>query len=195
MPITTLAALRPKLDGLTTDILQALYLAAPVLQRDDFAEPLRGRRPETTANVRLDGRQQTRAAGSPAQHHIDACPGSPAYFSKHTLRVGTTGDYAPFSLEANGPLSGTDIDRAQQLAAHLHAAPVFIHTTWSSMSDDLSHGAFDVAMGGVSVTPAREAVGAFSAPMHQAEKRSSRDAPTSRNSTRDSHPWIRPKSA
>src|SRR5689334_5739947 len=35
-PVTTLAALRPKLDGLTVDILQAVYLAAPVLQREGF---------------------------------------------------------------------------------------------------------------------------------------------------------------
>src|SRR5882757_3656338 len=35
-PVTTLAALRPRLDGLTIDLLQAIYLAAPVLQKDDF---------------------------------------------------------------------------------------------------------------------------------------------------------------
>src|SRR3569833_1341566 len=46
--VTTLAALRPKLDGLTFDILQAVYLAAPVLKRADFeshyAGAARGRR-------------------------------------------------------------------------------------------------------------------------------------------------------
>src|SRR4051794_17819805 len=35
-PVTTLAALRPKLDELTTEILRAVYLAAPALQREDF---------------------------------------------------------------------------------------------------------------------------------------------------------------
>lgn len=80
------------------------------------------------------------------------------------LRVGTTGDYAPFSLEANGTLSGSDIELAQKLAAQLHAHVVFVHTSWSSMLDDLARGAFDLTMGGVSVTPAREAQGAFSVP-------------------------------
>ena len=35
-PVTPLAELRPKLDALTTQILQAVYIAAPVLQRQDF---------------------------------------------------------------------------------------------------------------------------------------------------------------
>jgi len=164
MPITPLAALRPKLDGLTTDILQALYLAAPVLQRDDFQ-----------SRYADAAQKQLRTSGwTDANRHellavlhsvtLTPVPALQRVSASHTLRIGTTGDYAPFSLEANGSLGGSDIDRAQQLAARLHAAPVFIHTTWSSMSDDLNHGAFDVALGGVSVTPAREAVGAFSAP-------------------------------
>jgi cyclohexadienyl dehydratase len=80
------------------------------------------------------------------------------------LRVGTTGDYAPFSLDANGALSGSDIQLAQELAGQLHARAVFIHTSWSSMLDDLGHGAFDLTMGGVSITPAREVQGSFSVP-------------------------------
>lgn len=35
-PVTTLAALRPRLDGLTVDLLQAIYIASPVLQTDEF---------------------------------------------------------------------------------------------------------------------------------------------------------------
>jgi cyclohexadienyl dehydratase len=53
---------------------------------------------------------------------------------------------------------------AQKLAEQLHARAVFIHTSWSSMLDDLGRGSFDLSMGGVSVTPARQAQGAFSIP-------------------------------
>jgi cyclohexadienyl dehydratase len=84
--------------------------------------------------------------------------------SSGLLRVGATGDYAPFSLETNGSLTGSDIELAQKLAEQLHARAVFIHTSWSSLLDDLGHSAFDLAMGGVSVTPARQAQGAFSIP-------------------------------
>lgn len=163
-PVTPLAALRPKLDALTTDILQAVYIAAPVLQRQDF---------ET--HYSDAAQKQLRAAGWTDANRsellsvlhtitLTPVPALQRVSASNTLRIGTTGDYAPFSLEDSGTLIGSDIDRAQQLATHLHAVPVFIHTTWSSMSDDLSHGAFDVVMGGVSVTPAREAVGAFSTP-------------------------------
>jgi cyclohexadienyl dehydratase len=163
-PVTTLAALRPKLDGLTVDILQAIYLAAPVLQRDDFE-----------VHYAALAQQQLRTSGWTDQNRqellgvlhsvrVTPVPALQRIASSGMLRVGTTGDYAPFSLEANGTLSGSDIDLAQKLAEQLHVRPVFVHTTWSSMLDDLGRGAFDLSMGGVSITPAREAQGAFSVP-------------------------------
>ena len=163
-PVTTLASLRPKLDGLTVAILQAIYVAAPVLQRDDF---------ET--NYAALAQQQLRTSGWTDQnrnellavlHSVRLTPVPPLQriASSGVLRVGTTGDYAPFSLEVNGTLSGADIDLAQKLAGQMHARPVFVRTTWPSMLDDLGHGAFDVSIGGISITTAREAQGAFSVP-------------------------------
>ena len=162
--VTTLAALRPKLDGLTFDILQAVYLAAPVLKRADFeSHYAESAQKQLHTSVWTDKNRHELLA---VLHSVALTP-VPALqriSASNLLRVGVTGDYSPYSLEANGSLTGTDIDRARLLAAHLNALPVFIHTTWVSLSDDLSHGAFDLAMGGVSVTPEREAVGAFSAP-------------------------------
>ena len=163
-PVTTLASLRPKLDGLTVDILQAIYLAALVLQRDDFED-----------HYFALARQKLRTSGWTDQNrhellvvlhsvHLTPVPALQRISSSGVLRVGTTGDYAPFSLEMNGTLSGADIDLAQKLSAQMHARPVFVRTTWPSMLDDLGHGAFDVTIGGVSITPAREAQGAFSVP-------------------------------
>jgi cyclohexadienyl dehydratase len=80
------------------------------------------------------------------------------------LRVGVTGDYAPFSIESGGALSGADIELARRLANTLHAQPVFIRTTWHTLLEDLRDNDFDVAMGGVSVTPERQAQGTFSIP-------------------------------
>ena len=165
-PVTTLAALRPQLDGLTIDLLQAIYIAAPVLQRDGF-------------DARYSALAQQRLRSSPrwtdqnrndllvALHSIRLTPEPSALQrikASGVVRVGVTGDYAPFSLEVNGTLTGSDIEMAESLASQLHARAVFIKTTWSSMLDDLAHGAFDLAMGGVSVTPAREAQGSFSIP-------------------------------
>lgn len=84
-----------------------------------------------------------------------------------TLRVGLTGDYRPFSLydPASRSYEGLDVDLARSLAGALGVKLVFVHTSWPSLSADLQTDRFDIAMGGVSVTPAREAIGYFSEPM------------------------------
>jgi cyclohexadienyl dehydratase len=163
-PLTTLAALRPRLDGLTVDLLQAIYLAAPTLQREEFEARYTALAQqvlhsagwnEQTRHDLLDVLHSVRKTPVPALQRIT---------SSRLLRVGTTGDYAPFSLEVNGSLTGSDIELAQKLAEQLHVRAVFIHTSWASMLEDLSRGAFDLSMGGVSVTPARQAQAAFSIP-------------------------------
>jgi len=164
-PVTTLAALRPRLDELTTEILRAVYLAAPVLKREDF---------ETRYADRAQKDLQTKGWTDQNRHELLAVlhsvqltpvPALQRIEASHVLRIGTTGDYAPFSLETDGQLRGTDIRKAANLAERgLHVNPVFVHTTWATLSDDLSQGAFDLALGGVSISPAREAVGAFSKP-------------------------------
>jgi cyclohexadienyl dehydratase len=78
------------------------------------------------------------------------------------LRVGTTGDYKPFSFRAgNGSYSGADIDMARQLAARLGLEVVFVPTVWSELSRDYTAGRFDIAVGGITKLPARAALGPF----------------------------------
>jgi cyclohexadienyl dehydratase len=79
------------------------------------------------------------------------------------LRVGTTGDYRPFSFRsADGAYSGADIAMAMELAEKLDVKLVFVPTVWANLLDDFLAGKFDVAMGGVTVTAARAEKGAFS---------------------------------
>lgn len=87
-------------------------------------------------------------------------------FTRGVLRVGTTGDYRPFSaLDANsGVYSGFDIDLAQSLGAALGVKVAFIATSWPNLARDFEAGAFDIAMGGVSVTLDRAKIGFFSIP-------------------------------
>lgn len=84
-----------------------------------------------------------------------------------TLRIGLTGDYAPFSKldPKTGTYEGLDIDLARSLASALGLKPVFVKTSWPSLSADLEAQKFDLAMGGISVTEAREKIGLFSVPM------------------------------
>jgi len=84
------------------------------------------------------------------------------------LRVGTTGDYAPFSSEnmSSGELEGIDIDLAKSLAAKLKVNIVFIKTSWPGLMDDLTRLKYDVAMSGVSITKTRSKKAYFSNPYH-----------------------------
>jgi cyclohexadienyl dehydratase len=82
------------------------------------------------------------------------------------LRVGTTGDYRPYTYldPATQAYSGMDIDVAQAFAKSLGVKVVFVATTWPTMSSDLVADKFDIAMGGVSDSAEREAAGALSHP-------------------------------
>lgn len=154
--------LRPQLDRLTHDLLDALYLAAPILARAGFPERYapQAARALVSAGWSDPGRRelladlgQIRLATVPALERIEA---------SHLLRIGTTGDYAPFSAQSQGKLRGLDIDLALDLARRLGARPVFVRTSWPTLLEDLSRNEFDVAVGGISDTPAREALAATS---------------------------------
>ncbi len=84
-----------------------------------------------------------------------------------TLRVGTTGDYAPFSYSSDGKnFSGIDIDMAHALADSLGVTVVFFKTSWPGLMSDLEAGYYDVGMSGISKIPAREQVAFFTTPYH-----------------------------
>lgn len=104
--------------------------------------------------------------------------------SRGYLRVGTTGDYKPFtylvtnstslpnSTAINTTYIGADIDAAQSLsnALGLPEPPRLIPTIWRDIASDLSAGKFDIAMGGVSVTLARAKTVFFSTAIQRVGK-------------------------
>jgi cyclohexadienyl dehydratase len=89
-----------------------------------------------------------------------------AILAAHVLRVGATGDYRPFTAldKDSGGYSGFDADMARALGEALGVKVEFVPTTWATLSHDLQADAFDIAMGGVSVTLDRQKIGFFSAP-------------------------------
>jgi cyclohexadienyl dehydratase len=89
-----------------------------------------------------------------------------------TLKVGLTGDYAPYSLRGDDEkITGADVIMAQALAKSLGVTLAIVPTTWKTMKADLEANRFDIAMGGVSVTPDRAAVGDFSVTVMRDGKR------------------------
>lgn len=87
--------------------------------------------------------------------------------ARGTLKVGMTGDYRPFSErnKANGEIAGLDVDMAGELAKALGVKLEIVPTAWGKMLGELESGAFDMAMGGVSVTLDRQKKAFFSEPL------------------------------
>jgi cyclohexadienyl dehydratase len=85
---------------------------------------------------------------------------------KGTIRVGTTGDYKPFTYldKATGQYSGFDIELAKNLGEALGVKVEFVPTSWPTLMRDFSADTFDLAMGGISVTLDRQKKGLFSRP-------------------------------
>ena len=89
-----------------------------------------------------------------------------------TRRVGMTGDYPPYSLRgSDGQFSGADVTMAAELARSIGVVLVIVPTAWKTLQADLAADRFDIAMGGVSVTPDRAAAGDFSVPVLHDGKR------------------------
>jgi cyclohexadienyl dehydratase len=84
-----------------------------------------------------------------------------------TLRVGMTGDYMPFTHydQATSQFTGFDVDMAEALGKALGVKVAFVKTSWPTLKKDFESDAFDVALGGVSITLDRQKIGLFSDPV------------------------------
>lgn len=154
--------LRPQLDALGRKLLPAVYLASPALV-ESSAE---------TWSTRLAG---VRRFSGPTDAQLGelasalralrlTAAGTPETLRRAgVLRVGMTGDYAPFSEERDGQLRGIDVELAQALAQEWGVAVVFVRTSWPRLMEDLTKRRFDLAASGVSITDERRRVADFSA--------------------------------
>jgi cyclohexadienyl dehydratase len=100
-------------------------------------------------------------AGSPGAFPVARAGGAAE------LRICTSGDYLPLTYREpdTGAYRGVDIDMANDLAADLGRVPVFVTTSWPTLSRDITDpGKCDIAMGGISATPARQQIAEFTAP-------------------------------
>ncbi len=71
------------------------------------------------------------------------------------LRVGTSGDYPPFSLRGEG----FDIDVIERFAEHSGYEIVWHDFDWPQLSDAVQSSQFDVAVGGITWRPFRAVTG------------------------------------
>jgi chorismate mutase-like protein len=80
------------------------------------------------------------------------------------LRIGTPGDYAPYTWHDSAAETwrGADIALARAVAVTLGLRPQFVATSWSTLIADAKAGRFDIAVGGISVTAERQRAVEFS---------------------------------
>jgi len=149
--------LRPRLDAVGRQLLAAAFLAAGE-EAPATADPwaalavLPGLAPAEGRELRA-ARNALRRMG----------PATLAGLRRAgVFRVGTTGDYAPFSSDAGGVLRGLDLDLARDLAGALGLRPVFVPTSWPGLMADLRAHRFDLALSGITVTAERAREAAFS---------------------------------
>lgn len=149
--------LRPSIARAGDAILSQLVLVRPLLdvpdQRDHLLSILgtaakqRGLAPEALSEIaRSAGKVAYAAQGSLLDRIV----------ARKQLRVGTTGDYAPFTIRNGDSWSGIDLDLAHSLADSLGVELVFVQTTWPTLMQDLKSSKFDIAMGGISKTQERQ---------------------------------------
>ena len=146
--------LRPQLDAIGRELLPAVYLASMVLTK----MPEATLRPRIARLRRHSGTPEdlltelTQALGA---MRLTAAPTWATLQRVGVLRVGTTGDYAPFSDDRGGELRGLDIELMEALGKAWGVAVVFVRTGWPTLMDDLGRRRFDIAASGISITPER----------------------------------------
>ncbi len=170
-PVPDLATgIRPQLDRITERQLQAIYLAAPALARSDFAVEAGGVGSTALPASRWSGADRDRiVAALRANRFADGATLARAR-SAGVLRIGTPADYAPFSVTSGELVIGADVELSVSLADSLGLRPVFVRTSWRTLIDDLTADRFDVAVGGISATPARLQVVEASVPLSRSGK-------------------------
>ena len=88
------------------------------------------------------------------------------------LRVGTSGDYPPFSERAaDGSITGFDIEVAREYAAARGRRLELVPFRWPELAARLAAGDFDVAMSGITVRPDRLLVGTMTAAVARRRRR------------------------
>ena len=79
---------------------------------------------------------------------------------RDTIVIGTTGDYRPLSFrEPDGTYWGFGIEVAKEIASRLGVEIKFVSTSWPTLAADVQSEpqAFDLAIGGITITDARRA--------------------------------------
>jgi ABC-type amino acid transport substrate-binding protein len=80
------------------------------------------------------------------------------------LRVGTNFVNPPFEYVSVGRKVGFEVDLIREIARRLHLQASFVNTRWEVILQQMQDGHYDCIIGGITITPARQATLAWSDP-------------------------------
>ena len=167
-PVVDLGAeIRPKLISLGEQIIRQLPLALPELHDSAQFEHNLARVERSISSPFVSTGMKRQLLHALILIHTEPRPTTNMLadiLHVGVLRVGTTGDYQPFSFSepATGSYAGIDIDLAANLANHLGVELKLVETSWATLMADLAAGRFDIGMSGISRTLLRQRHGFFS---------------------------------
>ncbi|MEV0825014.1 ABC transporter substrate-binding protein [Nonomuraea rubra] len=90
--------------------------------------------------------------------------GAPALLASGVLRIGTYFVNPPFEYVSHGARVGFEVDLMREIAARLGLRPEFVGTRWETILSEMRAGRYDCIVGGITITPAREKILAWSRP-------------------------------
>lgn len=81
-----------------------------------------------------------------------------------TLGIGTYFVNPPFEYVSGGQRVGFEVDLMSEIAARLSLAAVFVDTEWEKILQEMQAGRYDCIVGGITITPERQRLLAWSTP-------------------------------
>ena len=114
---------------------------------------------------------QRRASGIAAFLLVAVCglagaeaPQTTATLAPGVLRIGTYFVNPPFEYVSKGKNIGFEVDLMNEIARRLHLRPLFVNTRWEVILQQMQDGRYDCIVGGITITPARQQILAWSDP-------------------------------
>ena len=80
------------------------------------------------------------------------------------LRIGTYFVNPSFEYIFRGKRIGFEVDLIKEIAHRLQLKPLFVNTQWEIILQQMLDGRYDCIIGGITITPARQAALAWSDP-------------------------------
>ena len=81
-----------------------------------------------------------------------------------TLRIGTYFVNPPFEYVSDGQRIGFEVDLMNEIAVRLSLKAVFVDTEWEKILQEMQAGQYDCIVGGITITPERQRLLAWSTP-------------------------------